>query len=150
MRHPVRLLLLLPLAACGEAPEPPPPPPPPPTYADFAGAWDGLSTMTGTPDPVPARFASTPQGGGWTMTFEGRDPVAMRVSLAGDSLILVSEPYASVLRDNVQVQVRVAAVLQDGALAGKVIATYDTPDGQEVVMGTLQATRAPATPDTAT
>ena len=141
-------LLLLPLAACGETAEPPPPPPPPPTYADFAGSWDAMTTLDGTPDPVPSRLASTPQGGGWTMTLEGREPVPMRVSMIGDSLVLISDPYESILRDNVQVQVRTAAVLTDDGMGGKLIATYNSPDGQEVVMGTIRATRA--APDSGT
>jgi hypothetical protein len=76
------------------------------------------------------------------MTLDGRDPVPMRVSLVGDSLVLISEPYESILRENVQVQVRTAAVLTDGGLDGKLIATYNSPDGQQVVMGTIRATRA--------
>lgn len=128
--------------ACGAPAEPPPPPPPPPTYADFAGEWDAVSTMAGVADPVRSRLASTPAGGGWTITFEGRPPVPMRVSMAGDSLVLISEPYESVLRPKVTVQLRTAGVLVDGSIAGKIIATYDTPDGQEVLMGTISATRA--------
>lgn len=134
--------LVLVLACAKEAP-PPPPPPPPPTYADFAGTWEGAATMTGTEAPVPLRLTSTPEGGGWRMLLQGRDSIPMQVSLLGDSLVLLSEPYKSVLRDNVTVQVRTSAVLVDGgAIDGKVIATYETPDGQEVVLGTLRATRA--------
>lgn len=128
--------------ACGAPAEPPPPPPPPPTYADFAGAWDAVSTLDGVAEPVQSHLASTPAGGGWTMSFEGREAVPMRVSLVGDSLVLISEPYESVLRPKVMVQVRIASVLVAGAITGKLIATYDTPEGQEVVMGTIAATRA--------
>ncbi len=142
MRQMTGLLLLLPLAACGKPAEPPPPPPPPPTYVDFAGTWEAMTNLEGTPDPVPSRLASTPQGGGWTITLADRDPVPMRVSMIGDSLVLISEPYKSILRPNVQVQLRTAAVLLDGGLEGKLIATYDSPDGQEVVRGTIRATRA--------
>jgi len=142
MRQMTGLLVLLPLAGCTKPAEPPPPPPPPPTYADFAGSWDAVTTLDGIPDPVMSRLASTAQGGGWTITFEGREPVPMRVSMAGDSLVLISEPYPSVLRDKVQVQVRTAAVLTEDGMAGKVIATYNSADGQEVVMGTIRGTRA--------
>ena len=141
MRQMTGLLMLLPLAACGKPAEPPPPPPPP-TYADFAGSWDAVTTLDGAPDPVASRLASTPQGGGWTMTLEGREPVPMRVSMAGDSLVLISEPYESVVRTKLQVQVRTAAVLVEGGMQGKVIATYNSPDGQEVVMGTIRGSRA--------
>jgi hypothetical protein len=125
MRQMTGLLLLLPLGACGEPAEPPPPPP-----------------LDGTPTPVPSRLASTPQGGGWTMTLEGRDPVPMRVSLVGDSLVLISDPYESILREKEEVQVRTAAVLSAGGMEGKLIATYNSPAGQQVVMGTIRATRA--------
>ncbi len=134
-------ILVLVLACAKEAPPPPPPPPPPPTYMDYAGTWEGAATMTGTETPVPLRLTSTPEGGGWRMLLAGRDSIPMRVSLLGDSLVLLSEPYQSVLRAKVTVQVRTAAVLVDGAMEGKVIATYASPDGQEVVLGTIRATR---------
>lgn len=141
-RSRVAVPLVLCVACGAPADEPPPPPPPPPTYADFAGTWDAVSTLAGVADPVKSRLASTPQGGGWTISFEGREAVPMRVSLVGDSLVLISEPYESVLRPKVMVQIRTASVLAEGAITGKIIATYDTPDGQDVVMGTINATRA--------
>jgi hypothetical protein len=62
--------------------------------------------------------------------------------MSGDSLVLLSEPYQSILRRNVTVQVRTAVVLVDGSLMGKLIATYNYPDSQQVVAGTLSGTRA--------
>jgi len=41
------------------------------------------------------------------------------------------------------VTVRTAGVLQDGRLVGKLVATYDSPDGQELVTGTFEADRVP-------
>jgi len=135
--------------ACGtKAPDAPPEPPPPPapTYADFGGTWDAVNTLEGTADPVVSRLSSTAAGGGWTMKLERRDPVPMRASLSGDSLVLLSEPYSSVLRQNVVVQLRAAAVLKDGMMEGRLVATYSAPSGQELVTGTLHATRVPPTP----
>lgn len=145
--HGCSVLVLV--LACGtktpEAP-PAPPPPPPPTFADFAGTWDAVNTLQGTADPVLSRITSTPAGGGWAMKLESRDLVPMRASIIGDSLILLSEPYQSVLRKNVVVQVRTAAVLKDGVMEGHLVATYNAPGGQELVTGTLRATRVPPTP----
>jgi hypothetical protein len=141
-------LLVLALACSAKAPDAPPapPPPPPPTYADFAGTWDAVNTLEGTADPVLSRITSTPAGGGWTMKLDGRDPVPMRASLKGDSLILLSEPYQSVLRKNVVTQVRTAAVLKEGVMEGRLVATYNAAAGQELVTGTVRATRVPPTP----
>ena len=56
--------------------------------------------------------------------------------------MLISEPYESVLRDNVTVQARSAVVLVNGALSGRIVATYNYPDSQQVAVGTLSGTRA--------
>lgn len=129
--------------ACAGEPEPEtPPPPPPPTWADFAGTWSAMSHIEGTPDPVPSRFQGH-ETGGWVMLLEGRDPVPLTVSIKGDSLIAISGQYPSILRKDVMVTVRTAGVLQDGRLVGKLVATYDSPDGQELVTGTFEADRVP-------
>lgn len=149
MRRLCGCSVLVLVLACGtKTPEPPPapPPPPPPTFTDFAGSWDAVNTLEGTVDPVLSRINSTPAGGGWTMTLESREPVSMQASIRGDSLILLSEPYSSVLRKNVVVQVRTAAVLKDGVMEGRLVATYNAPGGQELVTGTLRATRVPTPP----
>ena len=94
--------------------------------------------MEGTPDPVPSRFRGE-ETGGWVVLLEGRDPIPLTVSIKGDSLIAISGQYPSILRKDVMVTVRTAGVLQDGRLVGKLVATYDSPDGQEVVTGTFEA-----------
>lgn len=112
-----------------------------PAIADFAGTWNSTVVLEGTADPVPAVLNSSPDGTAWTLNLQGRDPISATVSMSGDSLITVSEPYPSVLRDGVTVTVRTAAVMRDGDLVGKVMATYQTPDGNEVVNGTIRGTR---------
>jgi hypothetical protein len=149
MRRLCGCSVLVLVLACGtKAPEAPvePPPAPPPTFADFAGTWDALNTLEGTADPVPSRITSTPAGGGWAMKLESRELVPMRASMSGDSLVLLSEPYSSVLRKNVVVQVRTAAVLKDGVMEGRLVATYNAPGGQELVTGTMRATKVAPTP----
>jgi hypothetical protein len=77
------------------------------------------------------------------MTNPGNQRVRMpTVSLKGDSMILVSEKFAAVVRPGATAQVRTAAVLREGAMEGKILATFELPDGsQEVRAGVLSATR---------
>jgi hypothetical protein len=132
------------LTGCAEeAPPPPPPPPPPPAFADFAGDWQTTSTLVGVDDPVTSGVGSNDAGTAWVMRLEGREPVNLAPALHGDSLILTSDKYASILRDNVMVQLRLAMVRTDEGIAGKLVAVYDTPDGQEVVTGTTSGVRVP-------
>ncbi len=76
------------------------------------------------------------------MDLEGRDGIPMTVLIMGDSLIAETDEYESILREGVMVTVRTASVLQDGVLVGRLVATYQTPDGAEVVSGTMRATRS--------
>lgn len=142
MRIPATLLTLLMLAACGGGEEGAPEMPEAtgPMIADFAGTWQTMSTLEGTPDPVPSTLTGSADGSEWTMTLEGRDPVPLTASIVGDSLVLVSDPYESVLRDGVTVSVRTAGVMQDGRMIGTLVATYQTPEGEQVVRGTFEST----------
>jgi hypothetical protein len=111
-----------------------------PTLADFDGSWLLHAHLDGTPDPVTVRLGGSAVGG-WMMTFEGRQPMAVEVSMAGDSLIMVVPEYESVIRDGVMVSTRTAVVLRDGRMVGKVVAIYRAPDGEEVVGGTIDGER---------
>lgn len=152
MRTCTSLLLLIVLAACGGGDDAAPDAEAPAategdaapaalTVADFAGAWQTMATLEGTPDPVSTTLTGSDDGSEWTMTLEGRDPVAVTASMSGDSLILVTEPYESVLREGVTVSVRTAGVMQGDAMIGKMVATYQTPEGEQVVNGTIEGTR---------
>ncbi len=149
MRSSIILLSLMLFVACGGGNDAPPAAEAPPeeaapaalTVADFAGSWETMATLEGAPDPVPSTLSGSADGSDWTMMLEGRDPIGVTASMSGDSLILVTESYESVLRDDVTVSVRTAGVMQDGRLVGKMVATYQTPDGEEVVSGTIEGTR---------
>ena len=112
-----------------------------PTLADFAGTWEVTSTLEGTPDPVPSTMTGTEDASTWTMSLEGRPNIPLRVSMEGDSLIAHTEEYESILRPGVMVTVRTASVLEGDALSGTLVATYNTPTGEEVVRGTTTGTR---------
>jgi hypothetical protein len=147
MRSSIGLLTLVFLVACGGGDDAAPAAemdamPAAPTLADFAGTWQTVAMLEGTPEPVPAVLMGSPDGMRWTMTLEDRDPLAMTVSMSGDSLISETEPYESVLRDGVMVRIRTAAVLREGRMVGTFLATYMTPDGNQVIPGTIEGTRA--------
>lgn len=135
--------LLIACAPAEEAPEAVEPPPPPagPTLADFAGTWQNSAMLEGQTDPVITTTTGTAAGTDWTMSLEGRPNVPVQPSIVGDSLIIVSSEYESVLRPGVMVTVRTASVLQNGALVGNLIATYRTAEGEQVVRGTMTGTR---------
>lgn len=113
-----------------------------PEVADFAGNWQTMSTLEGVADPVPSTMSGNADGTGWTMSLQGRDNIPLAVSVAGDSLITESAEYESILRPGVRVTVRTAGTLQaDGSIAGNLLATYRTPEGEQRVPGTFRSTR---------
>jgi hypothetical protein len=111
-----------------------------PSLASFAGTWEQMATLEGTPDPVPSTLHAT-DSDRWTMDLEGRPGIPLHVSIVGDSLVSQTEEYESVLRPGVMVTVRTASVLQDGMLVGNLVATYRTEAGEQAVRGTTRATR---------
>ena len=74
--------------------------------------------VEGTEDPVPVTLQGSADGSDWMMMLEGRDPIPVEVSISGDSLIVQSAEYESVLREGVMVTVRTAGVMQDGGMVG--------------------------------
>ena len=110
----------------------------------FAGTWESVSRLEGVPDSVVSRFSGPASETGWLLMLPERDPIPMRAWIQGDSLVAVSEPYPSILRQGVMVQVRTSGVLRDSLIHGLVLATYDSTTGQQVVRGSFTARRAPA------
>lgn len=145
MRAIALLLTAAVLAACAAKEEEAPAPAPPaaPTVADFAGTWNVKSVLEGTPDTVPSTLTGTADPASWTMSLEGRPNIPVTISISGDSLVGQSAEYESVLRKGVMVTVRTASVLSNGTLMGNLVATYKTPEGEQVVRGTLTGTKAP-------
>lgn len=149
MRFAVALLAAAALTACAAKEEATPDSaaaaaaaPAAPTVADFAGTWNTASVLEGTPDTVKSVLTGSPDGT-FTMTLEGRQPVAMTASISGDSLVATSAEYESVLRKGVMVTVRTAGVKSGDMMMGKIVATYKTKDGEQVVNGTFTSTKAP-------
>ena len=114
-----------------------------PKLSDFAGTWNMTSTLAGVEKPVTSTLMGSADGATWTITLEGRPNVPVTASIVGDSLISQTAEYESILRKGVMVTVRTASVLSNGMLMGNMVATYKTPKGEEVVVGTTSATKAP-------
>ena len=138
------LMLLVACAKKEEAPAPaaPPPPPPAPTVADFAGTWNSETTIAGATAPVKTTLIINADGTG-TMTAEKRPPVALTLSMSGDSLIAVSAEYESLVRKGTKVTIRTANVRTGSTLTGTVLATYKLAKGDTTVAGSMTATKAP-------
>lgn len=146
MRTAALAASLLFIAACAPKEKPaeapaPPPPPPALTVADFAGTWNATTTMTGAAAPVETQLMAGADGS-WTMSAKGRDPIPLTVSVSGDSLIAVSAEYESLIRKGVMVTIRTANVRTGDTMNGVVVATYKSAKGDEVVNGTMTATKA--------
>jgi hypothetical protein len=128
MRRLALVLSLVLLAACAK-PETPPatdaPAAPTISLADVAGEWMVQATAVGS-DSVIVMFSMTasvdPEG--WTMNLTDRDPVPMRITVSGDSIVHSAGPYQSVLRDGVEVSVTGSMHLVDGELVGSSVAHY--------------------------
>jgi hypothetical protein len=113
------------------------------TLDAYAGTWQNVVTLEGVEDPVVTTMRATATPAGWTMELEGREPVALTPAIVGDSLVVTSAPYESILRPGVTTTVRTATVIEGGQQVGNVVVTYQTAQGEEVVRGTLNGTRLP-------
>lgn len=111
------------------------------SLADVAGSWSNMVTLEGVPEPIPSTMRGSAAGDDWTMSLPDRENIPLEVHMKGDSLIGQSAEYESILRPGVMVGVRTASVLRNGELAGSVLATYRTANGEEQVRGTIRGTR---------
>jgi hypothetical protein len=133
------------LAGCAAEETPEPEPLHTPTLADFAGSWNMTVIFPEQGDTVRSTLSGTEAANDWVMVNPGDRRVRMpTVSLKGDSMILVSDKFPAVVRPGATAQVRTAAVLREGVMEGKILATFELTDGsQEVRAGTLRAERQP-------
>ncbi len=117
--------------------------PAPINLADVAGKWNMRSVPTsGAATPVNFVLTATTSTSGWTLTFPGRAPVPMRVTVDGDSIMDVAGPYSSVLRKGVQVTTNGVMRLQNGSLVGSNTAHYNVKTADSVLTLNTTGTRA--------
>ena len=102
-------------------------PPAPINLADLAGKWT-VKTMPVGKDTVLVTYTitATADTNGWTVTFPGRKPIAMKVSASGDSIMSMVGPYESVLRKGATVTTSGSYHLVGGKLVGNMWAHYNS------------------------
>ena len=148
MRVVVALLLVVVTAACAAKEEATPDSAAPavaaaaPTLADFAGMWSIASVLEGTPDTVRSSITQSADGT-CTLTLADRPPISCTASISGDSLVIQTSEYESILRKGVMTSVRTAGVMSGGMLTGVLVSTYKAAGGDQVVHGTYTGTKAP-------
>ena len=115
------------------------------SLADVAGTWT-MRTMPQDGDSVLVTFdmVAGADTAGWAFHFPQREPVPVRVlAVEGDSIVTEAGPYASVLREGIQVTTHSVMRLQDGKLVGHVVARYTPAGADSVVMLRTEGTRVP-------
>ena len=113
-------------AAAAAAPAPAPAPAPAVTLADFAGRWNVVTRPESGPDTsaTKAVLVATPDTSGWVMELPSKVKVKNHVTFSGDSVVVKSEPYASMRRKGKQVWTESVYRLENGKLVGPMIAHY--------------------------
>jgi hypothetical protein len=109
--------------------------------ASLAGNWTVRTMPDGRDTVITAQLVATGTTDGWTMTLPGQQPVPVRVRVDGDSLMTETGPFPSVLRKGAMVTTSAVYRLQDGKLAGTLVARYDGAGADSVLTGRQEATR---------
>jgi hypothetical protein len=110
------------------------------------GRWSVRSIpMEGDTTPTAYTLDATGDTATWTLTFEGRTtPVKLHVlSMAGDSIVTVTDEYESVRRRGMRVVTTSVMRPQGDRLTGNVTARYRTTGPDSVLMLRSEGTRMP-------
>ncbi|MBA2292764.1 MAG: hypothetical protein H0W15_09965 [Gemmatimonadales bacterium] len=100
-----------------------------------AGTWD-LQIMGMGSDSVltTGTLVATGDTGGWMLNLMKRDPMALQVTVAGDSIIAQAPEYESVLRKGVMVRTTSVYRMVGPNLNGLTTATYQGGGPDSVVV----------------
>jgi hypothetical protein len=133
-------------AAPAAAPAPPPEPAPATTLslAELAGKWTA-HTMAENSDSVlvTAPIVATADTTGWTIALPKRPVMPFHVSLSGDSLLVSTGSYESVLRKGVQVSNTGVLHKQGDKLVGYMVGHYKSPGADSVRRFRMELTKQP-------
>jgi hypothetical protein len=119
--------------------------PAPVNLADVAGKWNVRAVPATGTDTTPTNsvITATSTTSGWTITFAGRPPIPMTVTVDGDSIMTTAGPYQSVRRKGVQVTTNGVMRLQGGNLVGQTTAHFKVKTPDSVLVLTTTGSRAP-------
>jgi hypothetical protein len=121
-----------------------PPAPAPINLGSVAGTWN-FKTMPATGDSVLVTYTliATADTTGWIMTLPNRKPMALHVTVSGDSVMTDSPQYESVLRKGVKVTTNGTLHLVGDKLVGTTVAHYTVTGPDSVRMLRTEGVRAP-------
>jgi hypothetical protein len=144
------------IVACTSKEAPPTPPAPPaapsaqaPTpapidLASIAGKWN-FKVMGETNDSVLTTYTLdvTKDTAGWRMTFPKRKPLTLHVAISGDSVMVRSPEYQSVLRRGLMVNTTSVLRVSGDKLVGNSVAHYAITTHDSVLEFRSVGTKAP-------
>ena len=132
-------------AAMTPAPAAPPAPAKTIALADVAGKWQFASTPTSGKDTSATKWTltATADTTGWTMTFPDKQVVPLKVSVAGDSIMLTSAEFSSQRRKGMKVKTESMMRLADGKLSGMTNAHYMTKGADSTLTLKTEGTKMP-------
>ncbi len=118
--------------------------PAPINLADVAGKWNVRAVPATGTDTTPTNsvITATSNTSGWTITFAGRAPIPMRVTVDSDSIMTEAGQYPSVRRKGVQVKTNGVMRLQGGNLVGQTTAHFKVTTADSVLTLNTTGTRA--------
>lgn len=118
--------------------------PVPLNLADVAGKWNVTAVPASGTDTAATTYVLNATGttSGWTITFPGRAPMPVKVSVDGDSIMIDAGPYPSVRRKGVTVSTNAVSRLQGGNLVGQSTAHFRVKTADSVLTLNSVGTRA--------
>jgi len=144
------IFVLLALGACAKADHPlddttgaMAAPDPALSLADVAGTWLVRSFPDSGADTTVtnARLIATADSTGWVIELPSKQKVPHSVAVSGDSIMLKSEPYASMRRKGKTVWTESVFHLENGKLIGTTVAHYAKSGPDSVLRLHTEATK---------
>ena len=111
--------------------------------ADLAGSWKVTATNAANDSTlVTYQMTATADTIGWSILYPNHTtPIALRVRIDADSIIMDAGPYASTARTGATVTIHGVVHLRDGTLVGTESAYYKVDATESVVHIKLEGTR---------
>jgi hypothetical protein len=113
------------------------------SLADVAGRWNLVTRPVSGPDTTATKvvLVATADTSGWVIEMPTGQKVKHHVTLSGDSIMLKSEPYASMRRKGKQVWTESVYRLENGKLVGPTTAHYAKSGADSVLRLQTEGTK---------